>query len=317
MIENISELLNRLQITDNDFNNKTAKDNATQNFENFPLRVTDSFLQKIQTNNIKDPLLRQILPTSDELKIKPGYLQDPLEEENFSPVPGLLHKYFGRVLILVTDQCAINCRFCFRKETQKKQQKIDWGAVYKYIASKPDISEVILSGGDPLMLSDAKLKEIFKNLAEISHVKRMRFHTRVPIALPTRITKQLISILTSTHLQPVVVVHCNHASEIDSEVAKAVQKFRDTEIIVFSQSVLLKGVNDSVEVLVKLYGALWKIGVIPYYLHLLDKVSGVAHFAVSRSRAHLLYREVQRLLPGYLVPKMVFEKPGAKSKILV
>lgn len=317
MIRDISQLASRLQISDNLFINKNAETNSSKNFENFPLQVTESFLQKIQPCNSKDPLLQQILPTFKELKTKKGYSADPLEEKNFFKFPGLLHKYHGRVLILVTDKCAIHCRFCFRKVTKKNNKSLNWQAIQQYIQSDINISEVILSGGDPLMLSDTQVQEIINNLSKIAHLKRVRIHTRIPIALPERITENLLTILNETRLQIIFVIHCNHASEIDYKTAAAFKIISVAKNPMFNQSVLLKGINDSVESLVKLSEILWSNGIIPYYLHFLDKVIGTEHFFVSRKKAKTLYREMQRLLPGYLVPKMVYEKAGEKSKVLL
>lgn len=285
---------------------------------NFPLQVTKDFLQRVKSSDHTDPLLRQILPIKEELLNALGFSKDPLAENSVNPVPGLLHRYFGRVLLLVTQNCAMHCRFCFRRHLpclKKDLKDADFQRIFKYIADDKTITEVILSGGDPLMLPDERLQNIFQDLAKIDHLKRIRIHSRVPIALPSRVNTNLILALTCTRFSPVIVIHCNHANEIDTSVDAAVQIFRAAKINVFNQSVLLKGVNDSVLALVELNEALGAIGVIPYYLHLLDKVAGAAHFAVSLEDAKILYREMQQQLPGYLVPRLVYESVGAKAKI--
>jgi L-lysine 2,3-aminomutase len=281
----------------------------------FSFRVSREFASRIIANDEHDPLLLQVLPQeAEKFKVK-GFVANPLCEEKFEPVPGLLHKYFGRVLLLVTDQCPLHCRFCFRRYTATKIQ--DWPKVFQYLTNDKTITEVILSGGEPLMLSESELQKIISKLVAILHIKRLRIHTRLPIALPSLITAALVKVLTSSRLPVVIVMHCNHPNEIDEKVAAAVRCLRDAGIMVLNQSVLLKGVNDSAAVLCALSEKLFAIGVLPYYLHLLDKVKGAAHFFVSPKRALQLLREVAESLPGYLVPKLVYEKPGARAKVNV
>jgi EF-P beta-lysylation protein EpmB len=207
---------------------------------------------------------------------------------------------------LVTNDCAINCRFCFRRHSQDKIT--DWQKVYTYIKEHPTISEVILSGGDPLMLATDKLIDIIKQLAKISTVKRLRVHSRVPIAMPERIIPRL----TQTRLPIILVVHCNHPNEIDTSVARALRILQQTGVIIFNQSVLLKGINDNVDVLIALSEKLFEVGVLPYYLHILDKVKGAAHFYVNKNKAKQIYAEIKTKLPGYLVPKLVVETRDKK-----
>lgn len=281
----------------------------------FPYRTTKAFAARISAGKADDPLLLQILPTKKEKKKVQGFKPDPLLEKKFAPIPGLLHKYFGRVLLLVTDKCPINCRYCFRRYMQNKIT--DWKSVFNYIANDSTIAEVILSGGEPLMLSDSKLANIIEHLAKIPQVQRVRIHTRIPIVLPKRITTKLTRILTASRLQVIIVVHCNHPQEIDNSVQRCFLRLRKANISLLNQSVLLKGVNNSSAILAALSEKLFASGVLPYYLHLLDKVEGAAHFLVKTKDAIKIHHELQKRLPGYLVPKLVCEKPGAKAKLFV
>lgn len=288
--------------------------------DNFPLRVPDGFLEKVRHGDIHDPLLRQILPLAEEDETTPGYSNDPLQEHASQPAPGLLHKYDGRALLIVTGACAIHCRYCFRRHfpyTDANASPQQWRQALAYLTNDPGITEIILSGGDPLTVSNNKLELLVNELSDIAHIRRLRIHTRIPIVLPERIDDGLISILAGTRLQTAVVVHANHAREIDDSVASAVMKLRNARIPLLNQSVLLKGVNDSVAVLQELSEKLFSIGVIPYYLHMLDPVQGTAHFAVSEARALEIVRQLRDKLPGYLVPRLVREVPGHASKVPV
>lgn len=284
----------------------------------FPLRVTESFRNRITRGDRDDPLLRQVLPLAAEDIATPGYSLDPLAEHQHQPVPGLLHKYQGRALLVVTGACAIHCRYCFRRHfpyTDSNPQPEQWRAALEYLARDWSITEVILSGGDPLTLSDERLSGLARSLSAIPHLKRLRIHTRIPIVLPERIVDELLDWLTGTRLQPVLVVHANHANELDAAVASAMHKLREARVPLFNQSVLLKGVNDSVNALAALSERLFEIGVTPYYLHMLDPVQGAAHFAVEAGRAAALMQGLRETLPGYLVPRLVREIPGAASKV--
>lgn len=286
----------------------------------FPLRVPRCFVQRMEKGNPDDPLLRQVLPIAEELMITPGYTNDPLAEKAANPLPGLLHKYHGRVLLLVAGECAVHCRYCFRREfpySENSPGTNGWNAVIDYIAADTSISEVIFSGGDPLIAKDKILADLVEKLAVIPHVQRLRIHTRLPIVIPERITDELLQWLTQTRLQPVMVLHCNHANEIDSTVIAAIQKLRHAGITVLNQSVLLKGVNDNAAALIALSEKSFAAGMLPYYLHLLDRVQGAAHFFVPEETALHLLQEIMTQLPGYLVPKLVCEKSGAASKIIV
>lgn len=286
----------------------------------FPFRVAEGFSRRIERGNSKDPLLRQILPLSDEDQEYPAYSRDPLAEHGNQPVPGLLHKYNGRVLLIVTGACAIHCRYCFRRHfpyTESNAAGNNWAPVMEYLEQDTTISEVILSGGDPLTVSDDRLFALIKLVAEIPHIKRMRIHSRVPVVLPERITDTLLRSLTGTRLQPVMVLHVNHANELDATTAPVLKKMSCHGIPLLNQSVLLKGINDSVETLAALSEKLFEFGVIPYYLHMLDPVKGASHFQVEESRAIQIMQQLHRMLPGYLIPRLVREIAGADSKISV
>lgn len=285
----------------------------------FKLRVPRGFIARMQKNDVHDPLLMQILPVGKELVSAVDYLADPLQEQSKNILPGLLHKYSNRVLLLVSGACAIHCRYCFRREfdyAENNPGRAGWTKVFDYIRNNPSINEVILSGGDPLMANDQYLSDLIHSLSEILPLKRLRIHTRFPIVLPERITAGLIKALQS-RLKVIVVIHANHPNEIDDSVATAMKMLQDADITLLNQSVLLKGVNDSAMVLRDLSEKLFSMGVLPYYLHLLDKVKGTSHFAVTRQKAIRIMHELAAILPGYLVPKLVEERPEERSKTLV
>lgn len=283
----------------------------------FPLRVTQSFLQRIKKNDIHDPLLRQILPLDCELKESAGFSTDPLAEKNANPIPGLLHKYHGRVLLTLTGACAINCRYCFRRTFPYQDNNpgtTGWEKALTYIANDPTINEVIFSGGDPLVAPDKLLATFSQKIAAIPHVKTLRIHSRLPIVLPERITENFITWFTGTRLNPILVIHCNHPQEINTEVALALQTLRDAKIVLLNQAVLLKNINDNAETLIQLSETLFNQGVLPYYLHLLDRVQGTAHFEAEETIAKQLMIDIRKKLPGYLVPKLVREVAGESAK---
>ena len=285
--------------------------------ENFPLRVPLSFAACIEKGNPHDPLLHQVLPVNEELLTYPGFSNDPVGDLASATQNGVLHKYHGRVLLINIGSCAINCRYCFRRnfpyaELQLSKQKED--AAIQAIQDDTSISEVILSGGDPLLLSDTRLTKLIQQLSSIKHLKRIRIHSRLPIVLPARITDELINTLRLSPKQIVIVVHCNHANEISDRVISACNLLKNSGITLFNQAVLLKGVNDNAKVLGELSEQLFSHGIIPYYLHLLDKATGTGHFEVSEQEALALIQEVQSTLPGYLVPKLVKEQAGGTSK---
>jgi len=291
-----------------------ASESAEQLFQ---LRVPAPFLAKIEKSNPDDPLLLQILPQKAEHLEVSGFSADPLDEQGYSPAKGLIHKYRNRVLLLVSQTCAINCRYCFRREfpyVDHRQSKQQWQSALEYIRQRPEINEVILSGGDPLVHTDDYLFWLLSELDQISHVSRIRIHTRLLVSLPQRIDQHFLGGIEQIRTKLVMVMHCNHANELDEDVAHAVKQLKTREITVLNQSVLLKSVNDKVAILQQLSERLFAMGVLPYYLFTLDKVKGAAHFDIPIDKARQLYRELLGSLPGYLVPKLVMEIAGRSSK---
>jgi L-lysine 2,3-aminomutase len=283
----------------------------------FKLRVPRAFVGKMQLGNALDPLLLQVLPHHLELEEHEGFVTDPLGEEQANQQPGVLHKYKSRFLLTLTGACAVHCRYCFRRhfpyqENLPKQD--DWPNIRDYLISQPDINEVILSGGDPLTLSDRKLQLWIERLESLPQIKFLRIHSRVPIVIPNRINDAFISILKNSRLRIILVVHSNHASELDDFTCSQLSKLVKEQITVLNQAVLLKGVNDSADVLVDLSYRLFDAGVMPYYLHVLDKVKGAHHFDRSPQDIDEIYKAVLANLPGYLVPKLVREIAGEKNK---
>jgi L-lysine 2,3-aminomutase len=281
----------------------------------FPLMVPRPFMRRMQKGNPDDPLLRQVITDVKELTAAPGYSEDPLDEQQ-SVVPGLLHKYQSRVLMIIRGGCAVNCRYCFRRHfpyADNALSRKDWQQALDYIAADEKIDEVIFSGGDPLMAKDEFLAWMTEQLERIPHLRRLRIHSRLPVVIPARLTGELLSWFTQSRLTPVLVLHINHANEIDDELAAKLQPLKQAGVTLLNQAVLLKGVNDSVEAQVNLSEALFRAGVLPYYLHLLDKVQGAAHFDMPEQQARNIMQGVIRRLPGYLVPKLVREignQPG-------
>jgi EF-P beta-lysylation protein EpmB len=313
-ITSVDELLEFLQL---DSCVLSAARHATKHF---PLRVPYSFAERMQKGNLDDPLLRQVLPLTAETLQTPGYSIDPVGDLGAMPRLGLLHKYHGRVLLLTTGACAIHCRYCFRRHfpyAKANPLKDKWEEALDYVASNRDITEVILSGGDPLVLSDRRLSGLAARLGTIPHVRCLRLHTRLPIVLPDRIDHQLLGWMTDVGLRKVVVIHTNHANELDESVGRALNRLTSSGAILLNQAVLLRGINDSVEALSNLSEALIHVGVLPYYLHLLDKVQGAAHFDVPKKHACALIKALNGLLPGYLVPRLANEQAGAPSKRLL
>ncbi len=283
----------------------------------FATRVPKPFAQKMQKGNPNDPLLLQVLPQPAEFEVAVGYSADPLEEKAFNPLSGLLHKYRSRVLLTLQGACAINCRYCFRRHFDYGDNRVNasqLNAIIDYIRAHPDINEVVLSGGDPLMSKDKQLADLIDRFDALPQLKRLRFHTRLPIVIPERITDEFAMMLLQSRLQAVVVLHCNHPNEIDAHFMAHCHKLTDNGVQVLNQSVLLKGINDDVDTLVALSEKLFTGKILPYYLFLLDKVSGAQHFEVSEARAQHLIREVAGQLPGYLVPKLARETAGLASK---
>lgn len=308
----LDKLLNHCNIEESQLN--ISHEAAKQ----FRLFVTKSWADRIEKGNINDPLLRQVLPVTDELEAKPGYNIDPLDEKKQSPVAGLIHKYNGRALVTLAGQCAINCRYCFRRNfpySSNQFNKKNWEAILEYLKDTPSIYEVILSGGDPLILPDKILHQVNQDLSNIPSIKYLRVHSRIPIALPSRITPDMINIFTVTKLKTTFVVHTNCAQEINTEVAASLKKLRKAGIHLLNQSVLLAGINDNHEALVELSHKLFECGASPYYLHRLDKVLGSSHFYINKEKEADIYKKLLATLPGYLVPKLVTEVPYAKAKV--
>ncbi len=284
----------------------------------FPLRVPRSYVARMQTGDPNDPLLLQVLSRQWEQEDRPGFQLDPVGDGPATASPGLLHKYQGRVLLITTGACPVHCRYCFRRHypySDSRPDNGDWSKAMDYIAADPSITEVILSGGDPLSLSNERLQTISDELAKIPHIQRLRLHTRMPIVLPERIDTGFKKWLRNLPWQTIVVTHCNHANELDEQVSNTLAELKAVGATLLNQSVLLKGVNDNVAALVKLSEALFKSGTLPYYLHLLDRVAGSAHFEVDEPIALSLINEIQRQLPGYLIPKLVREIAGKPHKI--
>lgn len=285
--------------------------------KDFPLRVPLNFADCMEKGNPNDPLLRQVLPVRDELAVYPGFSDDPVGDLEAATEAGVLHKYRGRMLMINTGSCAINCRYCFRRnfpyadfQLSKQREEI----ALQSIRANPGITEVILSGGDPLLLNDARLGRLVRELSVIDHLQRIRIHSRLPVVLPSRITQELLGLLAESGKQIILVIHCNHAREINDRVSAACRALKNSGITLFNQSVLLRGVNDRVETLRELSEHLFRIGVIPYYLHLLDRAKGTGHFEVAREEALAIVRQLQNNLPGYLVPRLVQEQAGAPAK---
>ena len=288
----------------------------------FQLLAPPSFIARMGRGNTNDPLLKQVLPTLQEQQVSAGFMRDPLAETDpdrgFIKAPSLLQKYQNRALLITTPGCAINCRYCFRRgfpytEHRPKNHQEALTA----IAADQSISEIILSGGDPLLLSDSQLPQLLSNIESIPHVQRIRIHSRIPIVLPERLTQTLMDTLTNRRCQIVMVVHSNHPQELNDTTARALNCLKQSGVTLLNQSVLLRDINDDVGTLVQLSEKLFTQGVLPYYLHLTDHVAGTEHFFVADEEAKEIYAQVQHRLPGYLLPKLVRELPGEASKTLL
>jgi len=283
----------------------------------FPLVVPASFLARIEHGNPADPLLLQVMPTPAEQAVVEGYASDPVGEAAAALAPGLLQKYAGRALLIVTGVCAVHCRYCFRREfpySEITPGDAAWTPALDALAADPSIHEIILSGGDPLSLTDRRLALLVDRLAALPHLQRLRVHTRLPIVIPSRVTDELLAWLTGTRLTPIMVLHANHARELDAHVAAAADRLRRAGVMLLNQAVLLRGVNDTVDAQHDLSLRLIEIGVVPYYLHQLDRVHGAAHFEVPIAHGKEIIAELRRRLPGYAVPQYAQEQPGAKHK---
>ena len=283
----------------------------------FPMKVPRSFAARMEKGNWRDPLLRQVWPSFLEERAVPGLMADPLRERHYNPRPGLLHKYRGRALLIAAPHCAIHCRYCFRREFDYQGNtpaRREWREALDYIRDDSGIEEVILSGGDPLALADTQLRWLCGEIANIPQVSALRIHTRLPVVIPERITEELLDILSGSGPKIVIVIHCNHGQEIDSRVAAALGALHRAGISLLNQTVLLRGVNDDASSLSSLSKRLFSENVLPYYLHLPDRVAGTGHFDVNLEAALAIMRELQTSLPGYLVPRLVREEPGEPAK---
>ncbi|BCG63372.1 MAG: L-lysine 2,3-aminomutase [Methyloprofundus sp.] len=288
--------------------------------QNFAMRVPRSYAECMRKGDLNDPLLKQILPIADELNSPAHYKNDPVGDLSALTENCIIHKYHGRVLFITTGGCAINCRFCFRRNfpySEVQLNKQNTHTALEYLTNDASITEVILSGGDPLLLSDTNLVELISKLVKVPHLKRIRIHTRIPIVLPSRITPNLINTLNNAALPIILVMHCNHANELSQQVTAACISLKQTNISLLNQTVLLKDINDSSEVLQKLSEKLFASGILPYYLHLLDRAIGTAHFEIQEEKAIKIHQQLQQILPGYLVPKLVKEQAGAVAKSLI
>ncbi len=285
----------------------------------FEMLVPQSYLARMRKGDPQDPLLLQVLPRSQETVLSSGYAADPVGDLDAMAMPGLIHKYRGRVLLLLTGACAIHCRYCFRQHfpysaNVRRDRWDDWLAT---IRADSSIKEVIFSGGDPLNLADERLAELARRLAEIPHLQTLRIHTRLPVVLPSRVNGALLSWLIGTRLRPVMVIHANHPQEIDGEVSQALRRIKAAGVLLLNQSVLLRGINDCPKTLAALSHALFQADTLPYYLHLLDRVQGAHHFEVPEDEALRLVEELRARLPGYLLPRLVKEQAGESSKTVL
>ncbi|MCG7199003.1 EF-P beta-lysylation protein EpmB [Marinobacter pelagius] len=283
----------------------------------FPIRVPEPFIARMTPGNPDDPLLRQVLPRVEEVDEVAGFVRDPLQEDGAIQTTGLIRKYRSRALLMVTGQCAINCRYCFRRHFPYDEQRLtpeDRDQVLRTLRESPELNEVIFSGGDPLAVNDRLLARWASDIANISHIRRIRLHTRLPVVIPQRVCDPLLKWISSSPLQVVIVLHVNHPAEIDKPTRRALGYLRSAGATLLNQSVILKGVNDTPGILEELSETLFDAGVMPYYLHAFDPVAGAHHFDVPDNEARRLVRELLKRLPGFLVPKLVREIPGEESK---
>lgn len=286
----------------------------------FPLFVPPSYLSRIERGNRADPLFRQVWPAAAESDASPGFIDDPVEDASFALRPGLIQKYAGRALMIVTGACAVHCRYCFRRHfpyDESPPSDAVWAAAVAAVRDDASIEEIILSGGDPLTVTDPRLARLAEQFAALPHLRRLRIHTRLPVMIPSRVNDELLSWLTGTRLTPVMVIHANHAQELDDEVAAALRRLTAAGVLLLNQAVLLRGVNDTADAQSDLSQRLVDLRVTPYYLNQLDRVRGAAHFEVSIERGREIITELRRRLPGYAVPQYVQDQPGAAHKVVL
>jgi len=283
----------------------------------FSLRAPVTYLEKIEKGNTNDPLLLQILPQKHEHNSVTGFTDNPLNEDEYSPCKGLIHKYRSRVLLVMTSACVINCRYCFRRAfpyQNHKQSKSDWHNALDYVRQRTEVNEVILSGGDPLILDNNYLFWLLSEIDKIEHIKRIRIHSRLIVSVPQRIDSDFLKQLRCISKDIIIVTHCNHANELGDDVKASIEALKLEGVTILNQSVLLKNVNDNATTLAQLSEALFDTGILPYYLFLLDPVSGSAHFDIPKTRAQIIYQQLLTILPGFLCPRLSVEIPGAESK---
>tara|TARA_B100001109_G_scaffold251178_1_gene245314 strand:+ start:32594 stop:33616 length:1023 start_codon:yes stop_codon:yes gene_type:complete len=285
----------------------------------FPMLVPRPYARRMEARP-DDPLLLQVLPLTEEKREQPGFITDPLAEDSANTTPGIIHKYHGRVLLLAASGCAVNCRYCFRRHfpyADNRLSRAQWQQALDYVRRDNSISEIILSGGDPLMLQDADLQQLIDHCQAIPHVRRLRIHTRLPVVIPQRLTPALTAMLAATRLQVSMVLHINHPRELSDDHRRPLKSLAAAGITLLNQSVLLAQINNNISVLSELSERLFEFGILPYYLHLLDRVKGAHHFDVPESEAIALHQELQTLLPGYLVPKLAREVAGLPNKAMI
>lgn len=286
----------------------------------FPLFVPASYLGRIERGNLADPLFRQVWPATAEANATPGFTEDPVADASFALRPGLIQKYAGRALMVVTGACAVHCRYCFRRHfpyDESPPSETVWAAAVATVRDDSSIEEIILSGGDPLTVTDPRLARLADQFAAIPHLRRLRIHTRLPVMIPSRVNDELLNWLAGTRLTPVMVIHANHAQELDDDVAAALRRLTAAGVLLLNQAVLLRGVNDTADAQADLSLRLIDLRVTPYYLNQLDRVRGAAHFEVSIERGREIITELRRRLPGYAVPQYVQDQPGAAHKVVL
>ncbi len=317
-INNFSELSSFLELDLDKLNKLGLIPNLTPNF---PLKVPKYFAAKINKGDYQDPLLLQILPLTRELNGSPGYCQDPLDENQYLKAPGLIHKYSSRVLLTMTGACGIHCRYCFRQNFPYNQNIVSTKQrhlQFDYIKNNRGITEVILSGGDPLCLNNNYLDLFLAKLSEIKQITTVRLHSRMPIVIPDRIDSGLLGLFNKyQHFKFVLVTHCNHPNELDNNIKNKMARLQQNNITVLNQSVLLRNINDNPQTLIKLSYELFECHILPYYLHLLDPVTGTEHFNINTDDAKKIMQSVAAQLSGYLVPKLVQEIPTRPNKTII
>jgi len=281
----------------------------------FPIKVPLEFAKRIDKSNPLDPLLLQILPK--EAQSTKGFIDSPVYDEEFSPVKGLIHKYPSRVLLISSSVCAIHCQYCFRQNFDYDDNDVlkNWADIKNYLSKRIEVNEVVLSGGDPLTLSDKKISKILKKIESIHHIKTLRIHTRTAVVIPSRVTEELIASLNQTKLKIVIVFHINHAQEISDEFTQNIKNLKEHTLL--NQSVFLKDVNDDAKALAELSYELFEASILPYYIHLLDKVTGAERFLISDNQANKIYTTLQNLVPGYLLPRLVRDEGGESKRLVI